>query len=400
MNSTQPQASSAGHLRNPGTNVRLAGCLLLVVALPIICIGATLMPLLPDVESIWHPQWSPHGDYVAFNCLFLSPESLRYYLAYPDDYIYLRDRYGDVCLSDQAGTHLERLSQGGTASQPSWSPDGRTLAWRQGTTLHLWEVASRRDQSFDIPELLDKYDSITWSGDGKYLFIAAARIDLRSHRLSLSSNVSADELAFGFTHSRDGTVLAYYQYRQGILASPSLIVERDSSQVTLLDARQLPFRNFDLLPPSPQGTYLSWIGRREWGEGDTLYLYQVAAGDLLSDALNPQWQVTDVSWSENERELALQTPAQVHILTLSQPEATSLPRVETHTTLIDIQYVHDWTISGGLSWSEDANHIAIGLGHDIWVIDLANERIRPLLNSQRVSMQQGADQARVAITVE
>lgn len=400
MNAAQPALEGPRRPRLSRSKLLVAGCLLFIVVLPLSCIASILLPLLPGPESIWHPQWSPAGDYLAFNCLFLSPESLRYYIEYPEDILYLRDRFGDVCLTDRAGAHLERLSLGGSASSASWSPDGTMLAWRQQSTLHTWDIRTATKESLEIPGLSVLNGQLEWSLDGSHLFMDSAAIDVATGHLTTWSGVGSEDLEYGFTHSRDGAVLAYYQYRQGILESPTLIIERGSNQQALLDGPRYRFRSISLFPPSPRGTYLSWIGHREWGEGDTLYLYRVASADLYSFSLNPQWQVSDLAWSQDEGYLALQTHSEIHILPLSSPEPFAAIDANTLTTSVSLVQVDDWTISGGLSWAEDAGQIAVSLGHDIWVVDLEEETIKPLLKRQHVSFQHRAGQARVRIRNE
>jgi hypothetical protein len=65
-----------------------------------------------------------------------------------------------------------------------------------------------------------------------------------------------------------------------------------------------------------------------------------------------------------------------------------------------IEYVEDWWTSGGISWSPDGRNIAVGLAHDIWLIDTTLLTINPLLTTDRVTLQHDAAEARVVIQGE
>ena len=97
----------------------------------------------------YHPTWSPDGRKVAF---------ARY------DHQWIADIY----IMNSDGTNLVRLTNGRNLSFPSWSPDGRTIAVATARLPYWGSVFLLGADGPDTPiEILQEASLPEWSPDGK-----------------------------------------------------------------------------------------------------------------------------------------------------------------------------------------------------------------------------------------
>jgi Tol biopolymer transport system component len=121
---------------------------------------------LPELGEIFNPTWSPDGRYIAFSALV--------------------GGFSDLFLYDLERSELRRLTNDPFGDlQPTWSPDGRSLAFvtdRFSTDLGrlaygdyqiaVLDVASRR--STPVPGFpTGKHMSPQWAPDGEHLFFVS-----------------------------------------------------------------------------------------------------------------------------------------------------------------------------------------------------------------------------------
>ena len=109
--------------------------------------------IVDDAANNYHVRPSPDGKRIAFD----------------SD----RDGVRGVYVADEKGQHLRRVSGEGYAAVPSWSPDGRTLAFARADperpkVLNLWTLEL---ESGEMRRITKHADGQPWGGswfpDGK-----------------------------------------------------------------------------------------------------------------------------------------------------------------------------------------------------------------------------------------
>jgi TolB protein len=108
----------------------------------------------PDMSPVWNPR---SGSQIAW--------------------ISGRTGLPQVYMMDSDGTNVSRMTDGGYATSPSWSPDGQFLAfaWNRkygpgapgGTDIYVMEIASRR--WIQLTHDIGVCDFPTWSPDGRHI---------------------------------------------------------------------------------------------------------------------------------------------------------------------------------------------------------------------------------------
>lgn len=101
-------------------------------------------------------DWSPtaHGNTIAF----------------------LSDREGPphIFLVDADGTNLRRLTNNtGEEDEPTWSPDGKSVAYTLAHQLHVIDVAAGTDRALTPTGAVDAEPA--WAPDGKWLAVTRTR---------------------------------------------------------------------------------------------------------------------------------------------------------------------------------------------------------------------------------
>ena len=81
------------------------------------------------IEHAGHPSWSPDGRWIAF----VSDRDKNGELAYGDTVFYAQELY----VADADGNHARRLTRTKDLNEqsPSWSPDGRLIAYERGRRI-------------------------------------------------------------------------------------------------------------------------------------------------------------------------------------------------------------------------------------------------------------------------
>ncbi|MEZ5550643.1 MAG: hypothetical protein R3E82_07135 [Pseudomonadales bacterium] len=236
------------------------------------------------------PSWSPDGKLIAY----ASAESNNY----------------DIYTIAPDGSNRRQITRdSGNELQPAWSPDGRELAYlgvREGRMTPLVvNLASGKTRV--LGPVTGEANGIYWSPDGKFVAIPE-RVGHQHKRLLI---MPADGSGTGFgvadeagmevlrlAWSPDSTRIAFSAFRK-----PSVDVY--VADVTSgLVAQLTDDPSIDTEPVwSPDGLKLAFVSSRDRGTENQLYLMNPDGSDQVR-ASHSKHEEMDMSWSEDGRYLA------------------------------------------------------------------------------------------------
>lgn len=156
-------------------------------------------PRFMTAESLeTFPSWSPDGRYLYFASYH--SDHLPVTLSYDMHYDLLRVGFDPVTrrFSDKIDTIYNAALEGGSASYPRVSPDGRRLlytkadygtfpVWHSEADLHMLDLVTMEHEDISIWNDESEADSYhSWSSDGRWVIFGSRRIDGRYTRLYIA----------------------------------------------------------------------------------------------------------------------------------------------------------------------------------------------------------------------
>ena len=156
--------------------------------------------------SASHPTWSPDGKRIAFVRISLDFEDTELFVA------------------DADGSHVRRIADAGDFdsyySTPAWSPGGRRIAYTSGGMIVLVDPNSARKTRMTLnPAVVTDCDALAWSPDGRRFALACDDANTRTGPGGIYvMNIDGSDLhrvvdfggvAASLTWSPNGTTIAF-----------------------------------------------------------------------------------------------------------------------------------------------------------------------------------------------
>ena len=209
--------------------------------------------------------------------------------------------------------HTEMFQQfTGSGGSPSWSPDGKSLAYTVCRPQAACAIAiASPDAGGEVREIRPKMSYLgapRWSADGESFLTDGA--DLKGTRALYRINTRTGEVSF--VHERPGAIVQFapdekkIYYRQG-----GSIIEREMASGTERELfHERAKGNSISIRVSPDGRHIAAVETA--GKADTLYLIPVSGGaptQLLRAKNGERLDGFRLQWTPDNRAVVLPTPA-------------------------------------------------------------------------------------------
>lgn len=244
--------------------------------------GTGQVSLGPAAQG-YDPTWSPDGKQIAFTCGY---------------------EHRNICVINSDGTNPAQLTFGGGGSHPAWSPDGKKIAYtfNGGTDPHIYLMnpdGSNQQPLFISNPAIVAEDNATWSPDGTriaFVGVTPSSSDPESYDTDIyTMKVDGGEppvlmvanapLESELAWSPDGTKLAYTRTQGESIIYVINVDGTPSGVAPLMDGDQNSSPSW-----SPDGSqlafYREYVFRDENGDPisrqEGIYVLQLSTGAVTS----------------------------------------------------------------------------------------------------------------------
>lgn len=313
--------------RAPRTNsVLLIGLMLLA---PGLALAVEKKPFLPadlmDLHTVNDPQMAPDGSWVAYVVSVRDGDENK--------------TIGNVWMSRWDGKRNLQMTQSKKgASNPRWSPDGRSLAFLEArgdddAKSQVWLLDRDGGEARQLTKLPGGVEEFAWSPDGKRLALIGADVD--------PDEPGADAKPDAKKLLPKPIVIDRYQFKDDKvgylrrLRSHLYVFDMSSAKATLLTGG-----DFDEETPvwSPDSRWIAFVSKREGdpdrNENTDLYLIAAEADASARRLTDYPGADSDPVWSPNGKQLAFlrggpvkyreYDPARIAVISIDGGEARIL----------------------------------------------------------------------------
>jgi hypothetical protein len=196
-------------------------------------------PILPGIDGISRAALSPDGKLIAYECIYLEKQDIEYQSSASSGPP--QQAKQDICIYDITGNNNQRITYEQFMYYPSWSPDGKKLAWmNEYKNIIVWELRTHNWVKYHSSEYLfgsffEDWDFLEWANDGINIYLQGSGVTLNTHtgEFTFSSERDRNIPSCCYSISPNGKYLAVIEkyseirndYRLRIYENHELIFE-------------------------------------------------------------------------------------------------------------------------------------------------------------------------------
>jgi hypothetical protein len=272
--------------------------------------GMRYIKILPGIDEVSRPAWSPDGRLVAFECVTLTKEDIDSSSSAHSEGGFIHQAIQQICVANNDGTNIRTLTPERRMFYPSWSPNGRYLAWANDTkNIMIWDSTANQIETYSSNEILHDYiffpwETLSWSLDGKSIFLQDMGFELDSETGFFQKHdlMENDRHVSSAIWSSDKKYLATVEN--------SIPVKIGSDRLRIYQNKKLLFESEDSpdtssLSWSHDATTIAWVSF-DWytSEAWTLHLTYAPTGETISVQLPKDILIVQrPAWSNDDTKI-------------------------------------------------------------------------------------------------
>jgi len=277
--------------------------LLFVPLIPLCCLGM-YFGLTTGRRDTYNPSWSPTGEMIAFECVYLKAEDFKGGFEPIYDF-----NMRDICIKDIPNKKSERLTVSRYNYSPSWSSDGRYLAWIYSyEQIVVWDSVYKTFDNFPAGKLLEyddmAGDHLLWIKNDSKISLQGrgVMLDLDTREYTFLPEEHEGKRVGIYSISPNGinTLLTYNVRDEDDERGPlwRLIIINGTriitTPVTIIPRHEYPAWNRD-------GNHVVWVGEKNPEDPDTVFLMitNCLTGKTKQVSIPDIRAIRDLAWSSD-----------------------------------------------------------------------------------------------------